>query len=175
MTHAPDPAAAAGRQMVEIVDRDGRVVDVVTRAEMRRSGGRHRCTYVVVVRSNGAVVVHQRAGWKDVAPLAWDLAFGGVCDVGEGWAESARRELAEEAGLTGVALQDLGQVTWEGDGASLLGRVFLVRHDGPLAPADGEVVALDEVPLAALGDWMARTDVVDDSPAVVLPLLAARG
>lgn len=161
----------AAAQLVEVVDVDGVVQQVVARGEMRRLGLRHRCTYVVVVRSSGAVVVHQRAAWKDVSPSAWDLAFGGVCDVGEGWLPSAQRELAEEAGVTDVPLEDLGQVAWEGRGASLIGRVFVGVHDGPLDPADGEVVALDEVPVDELAAWVARTDTVDDSPDVVLPLL----
>lgn len=166
-----DPASAAAQQLVEVVAADGTVLDVITRAEMRRTGARHRCTYVVVVRSSGAVVVHQRAAWKDVSPSAWDLAFGGVCDVGEGWLDSARRELAEEAGLTDVALLDLGQVAWEGGGTALIGRVFVGTHDDPLDPTDGEVVALAEVPAADLSAWVGRTEVVDDSPDVVLPLL----
>jgi 8-oxo-dGTP pyrophosphatase MutT (NUDIX family) len=166
-TTRTDPA----EQLVEVVDEDGAVIEVVTRAEMRRRQLRHRCTYVVVQRSSGAVVVHQRAAWKDVSPSAWDLAFGGVCDVGEAWEPSARRELEEEAGLTDVVLTDLGQVAWSGDGAHLIGRVFLAVHDGPLAPSDGEVVALDEVPVDDLEAWVARTDTVDDSPSVVLPLL----
>ncbi|WP_370323724.1 NUDIX domain-containing protein [Euzebya sp.] len=167
--------ADAGTEPVELVDADGQVLEVVTRAELRRRGraARHRCTYVVVLRPSGDVVVHRRADWKDVYPGAWDLAFGGICDVGEGWRESARRELAEEAGVTGVDLEDLGQVTWQAPGAALLGRVFVAPYDGPVAPADGEVAEVDEVPAADLRSWITGRDVVSDSPDVVLPLLEA--
>lgn len=103
-------AARATRQQVGIVDVNGNVIEVIDRAEMRRRGARHRCTYVVVIRTDGRVVVHQRAPWKDVAPSLWDLAFGGVCDVGEGWLASAKRELAEGAGIAGVELTHLGPV-----------------------------------------------------------------
>lgn len=165
-------AQQAAGQLVELVDADGRVVEVVTRAEMRaRPGARHRCTYVVVQRPSGAVVVHQRAAWKDVSPSAWDLAFGGVCGVGEGWRESAERELEEEAGLVGVDLLDLGQAAWTDGHAALVGRVYLAVTDRPLRPADGEVVALDEVTPGDLDAWLAARELVDDTPAVVLPLL----
>ncbi len=164
----PDP----GAELVEIVDEDGVVLEVVTRREMRaRPQARHRCTYVVVVRTDGRVVVHQRAAWKDVSPSAWDLAFGGVCGVGESWVVSATRELEEEAGLVGLDLLDLGPVRWGDDRVALLGRVFVTVHDGPLAPADGEVVALDEVPVDQLDAWMASRPLVDDTPVVVPPLL----
>lgn len=161
-------------ELVELVDAAGAVIDVVTRRDMRaRAGARHRCTYVVVLRSSGAVVVHQRAPWKDVAPSAWDIAFGGVCGVGEGWHESATRELAEEAGLSDVPLTELGEGTWTDGHAALIGRVYLARTDAPLRPADGEVVALAEVEVADLDSWMAVSDLVADSPPVVLPLLRA--
>ncbi|MEE8601771.1 NUDIX domain-containing protein [Euzebya tangerina] len=164
-------AAAAAEELVEVVERDGSVVDVITRAEMRRRGARHRCTFIAVVRSSGAVVVHQRAAWKDVSPSRWDLAFGGVCDVGEGWLESATRELEEEAGVSGVELTELGQVAFEGEGFAIVGRVYAVLYDGPVSPDDGEVVALDEIPIEALDQWIATTELVDDSPVVVPPLL----
>ena len=159
-------------QLVELVDETGAVIEVVTRQDMRRrAGARHRCTYIVVLRSTGAVVVHQRADWKDVAPSAWDIAFGGVCAVGEAWEDSARRELAEEAGLDDVPLVDLGQGRWSDGHAALIGRVYVAVTDQPLAPADGEVVTVAEVPWGELDRWIATHDLVDDSPAVVLPLL----
>lgn len=161
-------------ELVELVDADGTVAEVVTRQAMRaRAGARHRCTYVVVMRPSGTVVVHQRAPWKDVAPGAWDIAFGGVCAVGERWREAAARELAEEAGLSDVPLTDLGQGTWTDGHAALIGRVYLARTEGPLRPTDGEVVALDEVSVDDLDRWMISHDLVADSPAVVLPLLRA--
>lgn len=168
----PDPAAAAAAQLVEVVDDDGRVLEVVTRAALRATRmARHRCTYVVVLRPDGRVVVHRRAGWKDVSPGCWDLAFGGLCDVGEGWAEAAARELAEEAGLADVPLVDLGEVRWDDGWSALLGRVFVALTDAALQPADGEVVALDEVPIDRLDAWLADRPLVDDTPAVVPPLL----
>ena len=64
---------------------------------MRRTGARHRATYVIVRTSDGGVVVHRRADWKDVCPGYWDLCFGGVVDAGEDWDVAAARELAEQA------------------------------------------------------------------------------
>ncbi|MCB0972291.1 MAG: hypothetical protein KDA97_12360, partial [Acidimicrobiales bacterium] len=71
-----DRRAAADAEQVEVVDLDGTVVDVVSRARMRRERLRHRCTYVVVVDSDERLVVHRRAEWKDVWPGRWDVAFG---------------------------------------------------------------------------------------------------
>ncbi|MEL6981633.1 MAG: NUDIX domain-containing protein, partial [Actinomycetota bacterium] len=118
-----------GDELVEWIDDAGNVIEVVTRRRMRAEGLAHRCTYVVVVvgpadrfadpaaadrlTPDTELVVHLRADWKDVAPSHWDLAFGGVCGVGEEWELSARRELAEEAGIELAAddpVLDLGPV-----------------------------------------------------------------
>lgn len=139
-------------ELVEEVDELGNVLRVVTRAQMRAELLRHRCTYIGVVDLRGRLLIHQRSPLKEVYPSAWDIAAGGVCTAGEGWDESARRELAEELGLD-VPIEHLGQGTWEGGGASLLGHVYLARSDGPFTFNDGEVVQarfVDAIELDAL-------------------------
>ncbi|MEZ5409632.1 MAG: NUDIX domain-containing protein [Acidimicrobiales bacterium] len=162
-----------GEEMVEVVDGTGAVVGVATRAEVRAGNLRHRCTYIAVLDGHGRLVVHQRADWKDVYPGYWDLCFGGVCGVGEEWAESAARELAEEAGITGAELRELGPVAYDADDGHLVGRAYLARWSGPVTCPDGEVVAVDRIPLADLSDWLAGRSVCPDSAAVVAPLLLA--
>ncbi len=160
-------------ELVEIVDVDGNVEQIVTRAEMRRGMLRHRATYIAVVNSRLELVVHKRADWKDVAPGYWDLCFGGVAGVGEGWREAAQRELLEEAGL-GVneqRLDELGSVFFDQPGMRIVGEAFVVRSDEPMSCPDGEVVALDVVPLARIGSWVAEREVCADSAQAVLPLL----
>ena len=87
-------------ELVDLVDADDLVVEVVTRAEARARGAaaRHRACYVAVLTSDGDLVVHRRADWKDVYPGYWDVCFGGVLGAGEAWDDAAHRELLEEAG-----------------------------------------------------------------------------
>jgi len=151
-----------GGELVEVVDRDGHVERVVTRAELRRDRLRHRCTYIVVVDDADRVVVHRRAPWKDVWPDRWDLAFGGVAGVEEDWPDAAARELAEEAGID-AALHDLGAGTYEDDDVSLVGRVYLARHGGPFTFADGEVVEHRRVPRAEVVAWITARPHTPDS------------
>mgnify|MGYP000751623903 CR=1 FL=1 len=117
-----DLVAAAAAQLVEHVDEDGAVIEIVTRAEMRARTLRHRSVYVAVLDSDDRLLVHKRADWKDVFPGAWDLAFGGICDVGEDWLASAHRELMEEAGVSGE-LTDHGPVSFEAPDVALVGRL----------------------------------------------------
>ncbi len=158
-------------ELVEVVEVDGTVIDVVTRGEIRAGNLRHRCTYVVVATTAGELVVHQRADWKDVYPSYWDLAFGGIAGVGEAWEDAARRELAEEAGVRGVDLVDLGDVAYDAADGRVVGRVFVAIHDGDLHFDDGEVVAVDRVPLAEIDGWLDGRDVCPDSRQLALPLV----
>ncbi len=171
---APTPETAdPADELVEIVDVHGKVQQIVTRAEMRRGTLRHRSTYIAVVNSRLELVVHKRADWKDVAAGYWDLCFGGVAGVGEGWREAAQRELLEEAGLCVAEqrLDELGSVFFDQPGMRIIGKAFVVRSDDPMTCPDGEVVALDVVPLARIGSWVAERDVCADSVQAVLPLL----
>lgn len=158
---------------VEVVDERGQVLDVVSRAEMRRRRLRHRTVFVAVVDPGGAnLLVHRRADWKDVWPSRWDIAFGGVVGVGESSEDAARRELAEEAGIT-------EPVTWLGAGryddaeVAEVADVYVARTGGPFTFADGEVVATAWVAVGDAPRWSDDHDVCPDSVALVLPLLPA--
>lgn len=163
----------AESELVEEVDSQGHVLRIVTRAQVRAERLRHRCTYVVVLTSTNKIVVHQRADWKDVYPSWWDVSFGGLCDPGESWDEAAQRELAEEAGLVGLDLEELGPVAYDAVDGAVVGRVYLARSDAELTCPDGEVVALDRVDVGELDTWMEGRQVCLDSRTTVWPLVAA--
>lgn len=171
MTDA-EHAAAASAEQVEVVDLTGAVIDVVTRAAMRAGRLRHRCTYVLVVDDDERLIVHRRAPWKDVWPGRWDVAFGGVVGVGEAWADAARRELAEEAGVD-ADLREVGSGAYDDEDVSVLGHVYLARHDGPFSFPDGEVVESDRVPLAEVEAWIRTHELCPDSLALAAAVLPA--
>lgn len=159
-----------GDELVEEVDPDGRVLRIVTRAEMRAKRLRHRTTFVAVVDSEGRLLLHQRSPDKDVWPSRWDLAAGGVAAVGEDWAEGARRELAEELGVD-APVTELGRGSFDDDDVHTVSVVFVARHDGPVRFADGEVVAAAWATLAEVDEALASRPFVPDSVALVLPLV----
>ncbi|NNF53875.1 MAG: NUDIX domain-containing protein [Acidimicrobiales bacterium] len=160
-----------GEEMVEVVDEDGIVIDVVSRAEMRAGVLRHRSTYVAVVRPDDRLVVHRRADWKDINPGYWDIAFGGVAGVGESWPMAAERELAEEAGVVDVPLTDLGRGAYDAEDGHIVAALFLARTDKRIVPEDGEVVEIGEVPLSDLDAWARSHNVCGDSMALIAPFL----
>jgi len=157
-------------ELVEVVERDGTVVRVVERAVMRAERLRHRAVFIAVLDHEGRLLVHRRSEEKDVWPGRWDLAAGGVVGVGEPWDEAARRELAEELGLTDP-VELVGDGCFEDEDVALVGRVYRCRSDGPVTFADGEVVEARWVTPEELAALRAEVAFVPDSVALVLPLL----
>jgi isopentenyldiphosphate isomerase len=161
-----------GEEQLEVVDLDGNVLEVVPRSRVRAENLLHRTTFVIVRSSRGDVLVHRRADWKDLLPGWWDLAFGGAAAVGEDWEDAARRELAEEAGIT-TPLRPLGSYHYAGGDSREIGRLFTTTSDGPFSHPDGEVAESRFVPLAELAGFVAGHDVCGAAVEVVLPVLEA--
>jgi 8-oxo-dGTP pyrophosphatase MutT (NUDIX family) len=134
---------------VALVDETGAVVGRAPRSRMRAENLRHASTAVLVRRRDGRIYVHRRSPEKDWQPSAYDAAAGGVLQHGEEPEESARRELEEELGISGVPLQPLGIGRYEDDTVRCVAHVFEVVYDGQVTHSDGEVV---------WGGWMTLTD-----------------
>ncbi|WP_334143665.1 NUDIX domain-containing protein [Rhabdothermincola sp.] len=159
-------------ELVDVLDAAGTVVGTAPRWQVRRDNLLHRSVFVAVVNDAAELLVHRRADWKDVWPGHWDLAFGGVVDHGEAWEAAAMRELAEEAGIA-AELVYLGEGRYEDAVVREIARVYLARHDGPVSFHDGEVTAVEWVPLAAMRAWLEGREVCPDSRDLVLPRLDA--
>lgn len=137
----------AAEELVDVVDDADRVLRQATRAEMRRDNLLHRAVYLLVRNGAGEILVHRRTTSKDVYPGYFDVTVGGVVGAGEEYATAARRELAEEVGITGVTLEPLFEVRYADASTRLIGRAYLARHDGPLRPQPEEVAWAAFVPL----------------------------
>ena len=155
---------------LEVVDPSGTVVEVAPRSRVRAENLRHRTVFVIVRSTEGDVLVHRRADWKDLLPGWWDLAFGGAAGVGEPWEAAAARELAEEAGIA-TPLESLGSYRYEGEESREVGRLYTTTSDGPFSHPDGEVAESRFVPLAELSEFIETHPVCPAAVAVALPAL----
>lgn len=154
-----------GAELVEVVDADGRPIAQVTRREMRARRLPHRCTYVLVFDSAGRLFVHQRTATKDVFPSRWDMTIGGVLAVGEAFDAGARRELAEELGVT-APLERLFEVRFPADRPQVFGMAYRGRHDGPFRLQPEEIVSGAFLTAAELDAALARERFCPDGLAV---------
>ena len=158
----PEPAEEPADELVDVVDEHDHVVATVTRRRMRAERLRHRAVFVVVVSSAGRLLVHRRSDAKDLWPGRWDVAVGGVVGAGETWDDAARRELAEEVGITAVPAPPHAG-TYADDDVELVARCYRVVHDGPISFPDGEVAEARWVDAAGLAALLAGEAFVPDS------------
>jgi isopentenyldiphosphate isomerase len=168
-------SADPGDELVDVVDSDDRVMATVSRRRMRGERLRHRAVFIVVTSPDDELLVHRRSDAKDLWPGRWDLAVGGVVAAGETYDDAARRELAEELGVTGVEPHPIGVGAYADDEVDLVARCYRVEYRGPLRFADGEVVEARWVDRIGLDELLATESFVPDSralfpPEVIFPL-----
>ncbi len=126
----------------------------------------HRSTYILVLNARGELFVHLRTPTKDVYPSHWDPCVGGVLAAGEDFATGARRELAEELGVT-APLEELVPLRWEDAHTVVRGMVYRARHDGPFTLQPEEVVRGEFLPFELLEERARWEPVCPDGLAVV--------
>ncbi|QWF85449.1 NUDIX domain-containing protein [Amycolatopsis sp. CA-230715] len=144
----------AGDELVARYDEGGRVVGSTTRADVRARGLWHAAAVVLVRSGDGeSVYVHLRAPDKDVFPGAYDCWAGGVVAAGEDPAECAARELAEELGIRGVALEPLFTHVFDEPPIRCHNFAYEVRWDGEITHQPEEIVSGGWMSLAELRDW----------------------
>jgi len=156
----------ASRELVDVVDEQGRVTGRVSRREMRALRLPHRSTYILVFDRRGELFVHLRTAAKDVYPSHWDVCVGGVVAAGEAFDAGAARELEEELGVV-APLERLFPFRWADEATIVHGMVYRATHDGPFRLQREEIVRGEFLPLGAALARAAREPFCPDGLAVL--------
>jgi isopentenyldiphosphate isomerase len=127
-------------EILDIVDEHDSVVGQAPRRRVYAERLRHRAAFVLVRDGAGRVFVHRRTARKLVFPSRYDMFVGGVLGTGETYDEAARREAAEELGVSTLPeptplfrfLYETPEHTW-------WSAVYEVRCDQPVRPQADEV------------------------------------
>ncbi|HEY0519458.1 MAG TPA: NUDIX domain-containing protein [Ilumatobacteraceae bacterium] len=158
-------------ELVDIVDDDDNVSATVTRSEMRARRLQHRSVGVVVMSTDGRLLIHRRSDSKDIWPGWWDIAAGGVVASGESYDDAARRELSEELGIADAPIEHVGASRYVGDDLAEICHCYRIVHDGPFTFADGEITEARWVTFDELDVLRTVHRFLPDSIAMLLPLV----
>ena len=89
-------------EYLEIVNDKHEVIGIQLRSKIHGNPDlMHRVVHVLVINSDGQILLQKRSQSKDVAPGRWDTSVGGHVGVGEDLLLSSKREMHEELGITG--------------------------------------------------------------------------
>ena len=154
----------AADELVALYDPSGAVIGAVPRRRMRAERLWHATTGVLVRSLDGdRVFVHRRTRTKDVFPGMLDVWAGGVVGAGESPDVAAVRELAEEYGLSGVAVEPLFSGTYDLPDVRCHAFLYETRSDGPFTVQESEIESAWWEPVSRL-----RT-LVDDAAWPIVP------
>ena len=121
-------------ELLDVVDRDDRVIGQVTRQEVYQKNLFHRVVHIFIIDDQGRIALQLRS--KDVSwcPLHWSTSVGGHVQSGETYEQAALREYQEELGTTS-ALKQSGKCLYESPEPlhKFLG-IFTTTCNGPFYP-----------------------------------------
>lgn len=126
-------------ELVEIVDENNVATQIMPRSTMRAGNLIHRAAYIFVFSPLGSLCVQQRSAHKDLFPNQWDLAAGGIPNIGESYSDAASRELGEELGIWHKKLNSHGEFYFESDQCKLWGSIYSLIWDGDITPQPNEI------------------------------------
>lgn len=160
-------------EIFDVVDQDDRVIGQAPRSQVHARGLLHRAASIFVFNSKGELLVQHRSATKDEFPSCYTSSASGHLGAGEGYEESAEREMFEEIGIT-APLEYLTKLPASRDTANEFTVLFRAVTDqvptfDPNEVAGGEYVALADLqrrmaahpeqytpPFRSLVEWYCR-------------------
>ncbi|WP_213450704.1 isopentenyl-diphosphate Delta-isomerase [Rhizomonospora bruguierae] len=139
--------------LVQLVGADGSTIGEMTVEDAHRAPGRLHRAFSVLLRSpDGRLLLQQRAATKTRFALRWANACCGHPMPGDTVTDAAARRLAEELGVTGVPLREVGVHLYQAEDPAT-GRVEF-EHDHVLVGTfAGEPPAIDPAEVATV-EWV---------------------
>jgi isopentenyl-diphosphate delta-isomerase type 1 len=154
------------REWLDVVDENDTVIGRERRGVIHARGLMHRSAQVLVFNSHGDLLLQKRSAGKDEFPGLWDSSAAGHLDPGEDYPNCARRELAEELGITDAGkLEMLFRMPAAEDTGFEHCTVFRCCHEGPFSLQAEEVDGVRWVSPAEM-DQLVRQEDAPLTPAI---------
>lgn len=83
-------------EQIDRVDKNGRVIGIITRRGAYDKGFLHPAVNIILVNSKGEIYLQKRSAKKAAFPLYWDISASEHVMTGESFENAAKRGLFEE-------------------------------------------------------------------------------
>lgn len=148
-------------EIVDLIDEGDNVIGQADIRDVHKNGLLHRYTHIIVELSDGRIVSQLRHHGMTNYPLTYDASVGEHVSAGETYLDAAMRGCSEELGITvqGNQLTDIGRIENRSNPAreNLIGRLFLLKHDGPFHPQEDEIEELTFFTRSELAKMLVET------------------
>lgn len=155
-THPLADLPQKSEELFDVVDAQDNVLYQATRAEVHEKGLIHRAVHILVFNKNRDCLLQKRSMLKDRHPGVWDSSAAGHLDAGEDYATAARRELAEELGITEAPLIHLGNLPPSPETGMEHVALYAARYDGRVHFPAAEISAVLPFSAKSIDTWIAR-------------------
>lgn len=142
-------------ELVDIVDKNNRVIGKASRSEAHIKGHIHRALSVLILNSKGQILLQRRSKNKSIHPLSWDISTSEHVLAGESYEDAGVRSVVEELGvevsISKVTEEKLQQRKYQlKDHLVLENEIVLMlkgNHEGPfyIDPSEVDSVKFFEV------------------------------
>lgn len=170
--------AAATSELVDVVDEGDMVVGSSSLSDCLQRGTLHRAVAVLVWRGRSDVLLQQRSKSDDWQPGLWTLSCTGHVKKGESYEDAAKRELAEELGISPDVRLDSKTLLPPIRCGSLTERewtaLFVAHSDGRITADPVELEGVKEVGLGGLRQMTRRGELTEDAAILLAKYFGAR-
>ena len=142
-------------EIFDVVDEQDRVTGQLPRREVHARGLRHRAVHILVRNRAGQVFLQKRSMLKDLFPGTWDSSAAGHVGAGEGYDDTAVRELEEEIGCRPEKpLQRLFRIEAREETGQEFVWVYGAESEGPFTLQAEEVEGGGWFSVAEIDRWL---------------------
>lgn len=128
---ASNEISVAKSENVAVVDRDGSIVGYASRDDLEHDQI-WRIICVWIENDAGQVLLQQRSLQKKLGAGKWTCAVEGTVENDDSYEETARREIAEEIGLTDFIMEPAKRVYYKAEYGSRIAQGYKVTCNLPL-------------------------------------------
>jgi isopentenyl-diphosphate Delta-isomerase len=141
-------------ELFDIVDAEDCVVAQAPRSEVHARRLLHRAVHVFVFDPQGRLLLQRRSAAKDEFPLCYTSSASGHVSAGDGYDDTAPRELQEELGLS-TPLERLAKFAAAPETAFEHTVLYRTSTEAPPHPDPGEIDSVEWLTLDAIDERLA--------------------